>query len=394
MMRKATVGLFGLTAAAIAAGPVFAAAPVPFANTLYSSDFETDQSGVWTTDTNPGPGAGNHSLDHNFAFTNLDGRTGTGIKIVANTGASAGASTQQTTLDLNALTGGVISQITGSYQLEVDIWMNYSQAGPGAGTSEYAYIGVNTTPGVSPSYQSGYINSGTYLISTVDGDITSDITVRDSSAPADGLTTITDPSHNDAAYALDVPATSIGNGAIINGWATWTLQYNAGTDTFNVWIDDLQLDFFDTTTFELLDKEIPNNSGVTSGSVSLGALDALANSSAFPLDQWVIFDNVLVTTENDLLAGGLEGDLNGDGFVGIADLNIVLGAWNQNVAAGNPLLGDPSGDGFVGIADLNSVLGNWNAGTPPTAAAAVPEPATLSLIALGGLAMIRRTHRS
>jgi PEP-CTERM motif len=85
---------------------------------------------------------------------------------------------------------------------------------------------------------------------------------------------------------------------------------------------------------------------------------------------------------------GITGDLDGDGFVGIADLNIVLGAWNQNVPPGNPLA-DPSGDGFVGIDDLNTVLGNWNAGTPP-AASAVPEPATLGLIALGGLAVLRR----
>jgi PEP-CTERM motif len=82
------------------------------------------------------------------------------------------------------------------------------------------------------------------------------------------------------------------------------------------------------------------------------------------------------------------GDLDGDGFVGIADLNIILGNWNQNVPPGDPLA-DLSGDGFVGIADLNVVLGNWNAGTPP-AASAVPEPATLGLIALGGLAMLKR----
>ncbi len=61
----------------------------------------------------------------------------------------------------------------------------------------------------------------------------------------------------------------------------------------------------------------------------------------------------------------LAGDLNGDGFVGIADLNTVLGNWNQDVAAGVGTVGDPTGDGFVGIADLNFVLGNWNAGTPP-----------------------------
>ncbi|MEZ6190607.1 MAG: hypothetical protein R3C45_04870 [Phycisphaerales bacterium] len=59
------------------------------------------------------------------------------------------------------------------------------------------------------------------------------------------------------------------------------------------------------------------------------------------------------------------GDLNADGFVGIDDLNIVLGHWNQNVPAGNRQSGDASGDGFIGIADLGFVLGDWNNGTPP-----------------------------
>jgi len=87
--------------------------------------------------------------------------------------------------------------------------------------------------------------------------------------------------------------------------------------------------------------------------------------------------------------GSLTGDLDGNGFVGIDDLNIVLANWNQNVPPANPLA-DPSGDGFVGIDDLNEVLGNWNAGTPPPGGATVPEPATLALVGLGGFAVLRR----
>jgi len=84
---------------------------------------------------------------------------------------------------------------------------------------------------------------------------------------------------------------------------------------------------------------------------------------------------------------GLRGDLDGDGFVGINDLNIVLGVWNQNVPPGNPLA-DPSGDGFVGIDDLNTVLGNWNAGTPPVAVGpSVPEPASGLLMLVSGLCL-------
>ncbi len=86
----------------------------------------------------------------------------------------------------------------------------------------------------------------------------------------------------------------------------------------------------------------------------------------------------------------LEGDLNNDGFVGSADLNLVLGNFNQTVDAGVLLQGDPSGDGFVGSVDLNTVLGNWNAGTPPVVGAAIPEPSAIVILGFGGLAIGRR----
>ena len=112
------------------------------------------------------------------------------------------------------------------------------------------------------------------------------------------------------------------------------------------------------------------------------AFQPFRNTVEGALDDW----QVTVTP-----AGGeLVGDLDGDGFVGINDLNIVLGNWNQNVPPGDPLA-DPSGDGFVGIDDLNTVLGNWNAGTPP-AAAAVPEPGSLVLLTLSAVTLVGRNR--
>ncbi len=90
------------------------------------------------------------------------------------------------------------------------------------------------------------------------------------------------------------------------------------------------------------------------------------------------------------LAAGIEGDLNLDGFVGIDDLNIVLGNWNASVREDVWGDGDPSGDAFVGIDDLNIVLGNWNNGTPPSALSVVPEPVALFLLGPGTLGLMLR----
>ena len=87
----------------------------------------------------------------------------------------------------------------------------------------------------------------------------------------------------------------------------------------------------------------------------------------------------------------LQGDLDGDGFVGIFDLNIVLAHWNQSVPPADPAA-DPSGDNFVGIDDLNEVLGNWNASAPPSTASNIPEPASITLLGFAGLAMLKRAR--
>lgn len=89
------------------------------------------------------------------------------------------------------------------------------------------------------------------------------------------------------------------------------------------------------------------------------------------------------------------GDLDEDGFVGINDLGLVLGAWNQSAPLDDERA-DPTGDGFVGIDDLNPVLGYWNTGVPPAGKTheLVPEPMALGPIALLGLVgLSRRTAR-
>lgn len=82
-------------------------------------------------------------------------------------------------------------------------------------------------------------------------------------------------------------------------------------------------------------------------------------------------------------------DLDGDGFVGASDLDLLLANWGG--AGGTPGAGDANGDNAVDNLDLNIVIGNWGEGTPPPGV--VPEPGSLALLLVGGLAVGRRRRR-
>ncbi len=144
-----------------------------------------------------------------------------------------------------------------------------------------------------------------------------------------------------------------------------------------------------TSTFDLYLGTTPGNvvaSGVSYQGSNVGRLFFYSDS----VDAQYYIDDVKI--ENSALAG----DLTGDGFVGQDDLNIILGAWGQNVdPPGNPMTGDPSNDGFVGQDDLNLVLGDWGQGTPPAALSAIPEPHAFLLAVMGvtGWLTFRRAER-
>ena len=75
------------------------------------------------------------------------------------------------------------------------------------------------------------------------------------------------------------------------------------------------------------------------------------------------------------------GDANGDGVVDDLDLTALATHWQQY---GGLAEGDFNGDGFISQLDLTALATAWPA---PGAPGAIPEPATLSLLALLALSL-------
>jgi len=138
--------------------------------------------------------------------------------------------------------------------------------------------------------------------------------------------------------------------------------------------------------------------GLSFAIINYGTIDTLANvafaSSDFDVSGAGIVADAGVVTLSGLLPGTptIPGDANENGFVDDDDLAVLLSNWESDAGTiTNWALGDFTGDTDVDDDDLAVLLGNWTG--PPPGGAAVPEPATLALLGLGGLSVLRRRRK-
>ena len=129
--------------------------------------------------------------------------------------------------------------------------------------------------------------------------------------------------------------------------------------------------------------------GLTSSSAAANSAVAglgIANAAELGLTSFL---GQTVAATDTLVRYTRLGDANLDGTTGLGDFSLLGANYNQ---AGGWSKGDFNYDGTVGLGDFSLLAANYNQTAPASLArpGAVPEPATLSLIGVAALGLVRR----
>jgi hypothetical protein len=119
--------------------------------------------------------------------------------------------------------------------------------------------------------------------------------------------------------------------------------------------------------------------------IGKGITDAAINrpdpffNNSYPIDNYGL---CAINYARILATGNLPGDVNGDGVVNGLDISSVSSHWLQSGTG--PVIGDANSDGVVNGLDIALISSNWlHTGGAAGGGAAVPEPSTMALAALG-----------